>query len=185
MRSLAWLSRLMPDEYVASIYEIDLDALWRRGIRLILTDLDNTLVPWNHPDVPSELTAWLRDVHARGFHVCILSNNGEDRVGSFSKLCGVPAVSAAGKPKSRGFLEALRRFQMPPEAAAMVGDQLFTDIQGAKRLGLYAILVLPQNPVEWWGTKISRMAERVVLRRLEARGLRRPEPAADRRRFDD
>ncbi|SIS67233.1 YqeG family HAD IIIA-type phosphatase [Alicyclobacillus vulcanalis] len=185
MRSLAWLSRLMPDEYVASIYDIDLDALWRRGIRLILTDLDNTLVPWNHPDVPTELAAWLRDVNARGFHVCILSNNGEDRVGAFSKLCGIPAVSAAGKPKSRGFLQALRRFEMPPEAAAMIGDQLFTDIQGAKRLGMYAILVLPQHSVEWWGTKISRMAERVVLRRLEARGLRRPQVDSDRRRGND
>ncbi|SDW53516.1 hypothetical protein SAMN04489725_107133 [Alicyclobacillus hesperidum] len=157
-----------------SIYEIDLEDLWRRGKRLILTDLDNTLVPWNHPQVPEKLADWLKMAHAKGFHVCIVSNNGEARVDAFARASGLPAVAGARKPKSTGFRMALERFQLPPEAAVMVGDQLFTDIQGANRLGMYSILVLPLDPKEWWGTKAVRMMERVALMMLRSRGLKRP-----------
>ncbi|WP_284199046.1 YqeG family HAD IIIA-type phosphatase [Alicyclobacillus sacchari] len=178
------LSRLMPDEYVRSIYEIDLDGLWNRGKRLILTDLDNTLVPWNHPQVPEELADWLQMAHARGFHVCIVSNNGEARVEAFARASGLPAVAGARKPKSAGFRAALERFQLPADAAVMVGDQLFTDIQGANRLGMYTILVLPLDPQEWWGTKVVRMAERVALMMLYGRGLKRPHMVSDGRSKD-
>lgn len=161
----------MPDEYVASIYDIDLDRLRSGGRRLLLCDLDNTLVPWNHPNPPDALGDWLRAARARGFEVCIVSNNRGPRVQAFSARSGIPAVAHAGKPRRRGFLEAMRRFQASPEETVMVGDQLFTDVWGARRIGLYAILVVPMNPHEWWGTRLVRRVERVALRALTRRGL--------------
>ncbi|GMA52116.1 hypothetical protein GCM10025857_34730 [Alicyclobacillus contaminans] len=166
-----WLERLWPDEYVADIQQIDLDKLRANGYRLILTDLDNTLVPWNHPELPDALVDWLRAVRQRGFSVCILSNNAGPRVNAFAAKAGVDYIAAARKPKQEAFRRALAQFGVPPEAAVMVGDQLFTDIQGGNRCGLYTILVLPIAEREWWGTRLVRRLERIVLRRLVRKGL--------------
>lgn len=166
---------LMPTEYVTSIYTIDLERLWRMGKRIILCDLDNTLVPWNHPWVPKSLQTWLDEAHQRGFHVCIVSNNRSQRVSDFSRVSGLPAVGAARKPKSAGFQKALAKFEMTADQAVMIGDQLFTDIQGANRLGLYTILVLPIHKQEWWGTRVVRSLERIVMAGLFLRGLKRPQ----------
>lgn len=165
----------MPDEYVASVAEIDLDRLWQEGRRLILTDLDNTLVPWNHPGVPDNLSRWLKTAGDIGFHVCIVSNNKGPRVRAFAEAIGVPYLAAAKKPKPDAFLEGMRRFSVSPAEAVMVGDQLLTDIQGGNRAGLYTILVLPINPQEWWGTSVVRRIERLVMHALIRRGLQVPQ----------
>jgi HAD superfamily phosphatase (TIGR01668 family) len=166
-----WWTKWMPDEYVASIYDIDLDKLRAQGRRLLLCDLDNTLVPWNHPDPPDALPDWLRSAWQAGFDVCIVSNNRGPRVTEFSRRSGLPAIADAGKPRRRGFMLAMRTFGAEPEETVMVGDQLFTDILGAKRCGVYAILVVPLHPREWWGTRLLRRLERLVLQRLMRRGL--------------
>jgi len=166
--------QLTPCAYVASIYDIDLDKLWQRGKRFILTDLDNTLVPWNVAVLPESLTTWLAAAAAVGFQVCILSNNHGPRVEAFAKMSGIPAVANARKPKEVGFRQALARFHKTPAETVMIGDQLFTDIRGGNRCGLYTILVLPLHPVEWWGTRLVRKAERIAMKRLIRRGLQVP-----------
>ncbi|WP_249226506.1 YqeG family HAD IIIA-type phosphatase [Alicyclobacillus mengziensis] len=168
-----WL-RMMPDEYVASIAEIDLDRLWQEGRRLILTDLDNTLVPWNHPEVPDDLLTWLKTAEGIGFRVCIVSNNRGPRVRAFAEAAGLPYLAPARKPKPDAFLEGMRKFSVSSAATVMVGDQLFTDVRGGNRVGLYTILVLPINPREWWGTRVVRRIERFAMRRLIRRGLQVP-----------
>lgn len=165
----------MPDVYVASVSNIPLDKLWDMGKRLLLFDLDNTLVPWNHPDVPDDLRAWMQSAKRRGFQVCIVSNNHGPRVQAFSEKTNLAFVAAARKPKPAGFLQAMERFGFTPKETVMVGDQLFTDIQGGKRAGLYTVLVLPIHKDEWWGTKLNRQAERIVMRLLMQKGLKRPE----------
>jgi HAD superfamily phosphatase (TIGR01668 family) len=171
----SWLNRLWPDEYVESIAEVDLDKLWNAGYRLILTDLDNTLVPWNYPDVTEDLARWLEAARGKGFQVCILSNNKGPRVKAFAEKANVSYIASARKPKSGAYREALSRFGATPQTAVMIGDQLFTDIQGGKRCGIYTILVLPIDPHEWWGTRVVRKFERIVMKMLERRGLVVPE----------
>jgi uncharacterized protein len=166
-----WVENLMPNEYVASIYDIDLETLRHQGKKLILSDLDNTLVPWNHPGVPPKLENWLRSAQGFGFTVCILSNNKGDRVDRFATSIGIPAISRAKKPSPRIFRQALRKFGFQVDEAVMVGDQLLTDIQGGNLAGLYTILVLPIHPKEYWGTKINRKIEHLFMKRLLRRGL--------------
>lgn len=170
-----FLDWFTPNEYVTSVYDIDLSKLWNSGKRLILTDLDNTLVPWNSPQAPRELLAWLETAKEQGFDVCIVSNNGDDRVEAFAKHAGIVAVGAAKKPRPTAFWRAMEMFHRTVDESVMVGDQLFTDIHGARRLGVHAVLVLPINPNEWWGTRLVRRAERIVMRRLIKSGrLKRP-----------
>lgn len=130
---------------------------------------------WNDEVVPSKLVDWFQGAKAKGFTICILSNNSGPRVRAFADKTGLPAVSKAHKPKPEAFHESMRRFQMTPHNTVMIGDQLMTDIRGGNRAGVYTILVLPIHPKEWWGTKLVRIAERFVMRRLVHEGLRIPQ----------
>ncbi|MTI94945.1 MAG: YqeG family HAD IIIA-type phosphatase [Firmicutes bacterium] len=165
------LEKFSPNLYVKSIYHIDLDKLWNRGIRAIITDLDNTLVAWDSPLPDQRLMEWLGMVQAKGFAVFIVSNNSRDRVDKFAKAVGIPAISKAIKPRRGAFRTALETLGVSATETAVVGDQIFTDVLGGNRHGLFTILVLPVSDKEFFGTKINRALEQMVLRRLKRRGL--------------
>lgn len=166
-----WLQQVMPDEYVSSVHHIDLDKLWLSGKRLLLSDLDNTLVPWNDAVVPEHLLDWFTQVKARGFEMCLISNNKGDRVEQFAATLGLYAIAAARKPRPEAFKKAMQQFGRTRAETIMVGDQLFTDIKGGNAAGLYTVLVLPIHSREWWGTKMVRRVERIAMRRLIKHGL--------------
>jgi len=159
-------SLLLPKLYVDSIYHIDLDDLKARGIDTIVTDLDNTLVPWAESEVNQSLLDWLAEVQKRGFKICLLSNALEQRLAHFRTAMGVPGLSKANKPSRRAFLQALEMLGSQPRETAMIGDQVFTDVLGGNRLGLYTILVVPLCRQEFIGTRILRLLERLVIRKL-------------------
>ncbi len=161
--------QITPDESVSSIYDIDLDKLKDRGIHLLLTDLDNTLVPWRTYDVPQGLVEWFAWVQESGFALCLLSNGGRDRVQRFADKVGLPYLARAGKPRPQAYQRAMQRFAASAGETAMIGDQLFTDVRGARRLGVYTILVRPMHPREWWGTRLMRLVEKVAGHYLKRR----------------
>ena len=171
------LRSLRPGKYVSSIYGIDTQALWDQGFRAILTDLDNTLTQWNAPAANPRLTSWLANLRERGFSVCILSNNVRRRVEPFAAQMGVPFISDAGKPRRKAFHEALATIGAAAGQTVMIGDQLFTDILGGNRMGMYTVLVRPLHAHEHAGTRLVRIVERWLLRGqapLDEEG-RRPE----------
>lgn len=162
---------LRPDEYRRSVFAIDFDRLKARGIRAIVTDLDNTLVPWNEPHPPEALADWLRAAQEH-FAVCICSNNSGSRVREFADKLNIPFISGATKPRRTGFRRAMERLGVGPSETAVVGDQIFTDVLGGKRSGAYTILVQPIEPQEFFLTRhLTRPVERAVLRYLANRGL--------------
>ncbi|HUC93243.1 MAG TPA: YqeG family HAD IIIA-type phosphatase [Paenibacillus sp.] len=164
--------RLIPHLAVQSIYEIDLDELKSRGVRGIITDLDNTLVGARDPIATPELVAWLDRVRDFGFEVVIVSNNNLTRVSAFAKPIGIPFIHAARKPASRAFRKALEVLGLPADRTVVIGDQMLTDVLGGKRMGLYTILVVPIAPAdEGVMTRVNRMIERFALAQLRKKGL--------------
>lgn len=161
---------LVPDDYRPSVYDIDLKALRDRGIRGIILDLDNTLVQWNHPEPTEPLERWLGEVRKAGFRACIVSNNAGGRVRSFAERLEVPGISKAVKPRRGSFRRAMSLMGTSPHETVVVGDQIFTDVLGAKRLGLYAILVKPVTSREFIGTSLVRFLESLWLDYLRRRG---------------
>ncbi len=155
---------LRPRVFASSIYHIDVSGLWDAGYRAVLTDLDNTLVEWNSPTATPQLVAWLEQLRERGFQVAIISNNKESRVVSFARPLGIPAFYAARKPKRAAFLRALEMMSVKAKETVMIGDQVFTDILGGNRMGMYTIMVQPIHRREAGGTRLMRLFERVVLR---------------------
>ncbi len=163
-------SMLCPDQYRDSIYDVDLRQLFARGYRALILDLDNTITRWDS-DVPdAALLKWVNDAKSVGFALCIVSNNWPERVEFFARALDVPAVPRAVKPSKRAFIDAMKLMGSTPAETACIGDQIFTDVFGAKRLGLYAILVIPMAEKEFILTRLMRRLERAVLRRLVSSG---------------
>ena len=135
---------LIPDEVYASIYDIDGAVLARQGITLLLADLDNTLAKYGQPEPAPALLAWKEDLAAAGVDLFLLSNSRKPRRAEhFARALGIPFLGHAGKPKSGGYLRAMEQMGRTSAQTAMVGDQIFTDILGAKRTGVLALMVEP------------------------------------------
>ena len=155
--------RFYPDEDVASAYEIPYDTLYQKGIRGVIFDIDNTLGPH---DAPADgrargLFAHLREI---GMDTCLLSNNKEPRVAAFAEAVGGSRyIYKGGKPGRRGYLRAMEKMGVEKEETIFVGDQLFTDVYGAKRTGIHSILVKPIHPKEEIQIVLKRRLEAVVL----------------------
>ena len=145
-----------------STYEIDFDALYREGYRGIIFDIDNTLVPHGAPadERAKKLFAHLKEL---GFSCCLLSNNKEPRVKMFNDGVQVQYIFKAGKPKCFGYEKAMERMGTDMSNTLFVGDQIFTDIYGAKRAGIRTILVKPIHPKEEIQIVLKRYLEAVVL----------------------
>ncbi|MFD0715037.1 YqeG family HAD IIIA-type phosphatase [Paenibacillus sp. GCM10027626] len=164
--------RLLPHMRVNTIYDIDLQALKKRGIRGIITDLDNTLVGAKEPLATPELVRWLDDVRDSGFKVVIVSNNNRTRVSKFAEPLNLTYIHAARKPANKAFRKALSLLELPAEQTVVIGDQMMTDVLGGNRMGLQTILVNPVSPGdEGVMTRVNRRLEKIALARLRKKGL--------------
>ena len=151
-----------PDNEVDSTYLIDYAELAARGYRGVIFDIDNTLVPHGAPadERAIELFEKLRGL---GFGTMLLSNNKEPRVKSFAQQVHSGYIFKAGKPGREGYLKAMERMGTNAENTIFVGDQLFTDVWGAKRTGIETYLVKPIHPKEEIQIVLKRYLEKIVL----------------------
>ncbi len=156
------LETFYPDYEVESAYAIDYEALYQKGYRGIIFDIDNTLVPHGAP-ADERAIALFRRLHAIGFKVVLLSNNKEPRVKMFSDAVGASYLFQAGKPGRAGYVKAMEQMQTTVDNTLFVGDQLFTDVWGAKRTGIVSYLVNPIHPKEEIQIVLKRYLERIVL----------------------
>jgi HAD superfamily phosphatase (TIGR01668 family) len=164
------LQALCPDEAHSRLVDIDLDGLLQKGIRALILDLDNTLVKWHEAEVPAEVDHWVDQAKARGFRLCIASNALPERVKLIAGRLGIPYVSGALKPRRTPFRKALMRMDVVSQETAVVGDQIFTDVLGGNRLGLYTILTRPLSRKEFPTTRMLRGLENWVIRKLIQEG---------------
>ncbi len=154
------------------IYELSGAALARRGFKLLLADLDNTLAPYGAPLPDDRLKAWRDELSAHGVTLFILSNNRhESRPRVFAEALDVPYIGHAGKPKTPSFVKAMERMGVTREQTAIVGDQVFTDVLGGNLAGVSAILV---EPIRLAGNpgRYLRFAVEVRFRLLSGKGER-------------
>lgn len=161
----------LPDEFVKDIFQILPEALKARGIKGIITDLDNTLVAWDRPDATPEIILWMKTMQEIGINVTIVSNNNEMRVKAFCDPLGISFINDARKPMQKPFRRALSTMQLKKEEVVVIGDQLLTDILGGNRSGLHTILVVPVASSDAAITKFNRKIERKIMAGLKRRGL--------------
>ena len=157
-----FLERFYPDYEAADAYGIDYEQLYRMGFRGIIFDIDNTLVP-HGAAADRRARKLFRRLGNIGFSTVLLSNNKEMRVRKFAEEVDSPYLYQAGKPAAKGYAAAMKLMGITKEQTIFVGDQLFTDVWGAKRLGIRTYLVRPIHPKEEIQIVCKRKLEAIVL----------------------
>ncbi len=138
------MSKLIPDDYLRSILDVTPEYLAERGLRGIILDIDNTLIGHNVPLPDERVSALLESYRKAGIKMCVVSNNRRERVAPFCEKIGVPDfVWDALKPAAAGYEKAAAVMGLSPGETAAVGDQIFTDVWGARRAGCFAVLLEP------------------------------------------
>ncbi len=156
------LQRFFPDNEADNAYDIDYETLYGQGYRGVIFDIDNTLVPHGAP-ADDRAAALFTRLRGLGFKTCALSNNKEPRVKSFCDRVGTQYIFKAGKPGRNGYERAMERMGTTARDTLFVGDQLFTDVWGAKKAGIVTYLVRPIHPKEEIQIVLKRKLERIVL----------------------
>lgn len=164
------MQNFIPDIYQKSIYDIDYQKLKKKGIKCLLFDLDNTLVPVN-TDVPTKKVKELFAILEKDFKVIILSNSGKKRLIPFKEGLNVDTSASSRKPFKKKYLKIMNIYNFKYHEIAAIGDQLLTDIFGANRIGITSILINPIGEYEKFCTKINRFFEGFIYRRLKRKGL--------------
>lgn len=156
------LQKFYPEKWVTSAYSIDFEELYKEGYRGLLFDIDNTLVKHGEDatDEAVELFGRLKDM---GFQICLISNNQVERVERFNKRVNVNYIYNAHKPSRKNYLKAMEMMHTDLSNTIFIGDQLFTDVYGAKRCGMRHILVEPIDKHEEIQIVLKRYLERIVL----------------------
>ncbi|MDE6220663.1 MAG: YqeG family HAD IIIA-type phosphatase [Lachnospiraceae bacterium] len=151
-----------PKEYLDSTYLIDFEEKYKQGYRSIIFDIDNTLVPHGLP-ADERAMALFKRLREIGYKVTMLSNNKEPRVKMFCDAVGAPYIYKAGKPNPDKYREAMKNMGTDKTDTLFVGDQIFTDVWGANKAGIYSILVKPIHPKEEIQIVLKRYLEKIVL----------------------
>ena len=141
---------LLPRIIVAQLTDLTPELLRKRGIRLLMLDFDNTIVPYTTNVPTAEMERWLTRMCTSDIQLCVVSNSKRDRVKIFCEKYGIPCITHSRKPFQKGIGECLRRFDIPASQAAMVGDQIFTDTLGGNCAGAISILVKPIDNHNFW-----------------------------------
>lgn len=156
------LKTFYPDNEVDSAYEVAYNVLFEKGYRGVIFDIDNTLVPHGAP-ADAQAVAFFERLREIGFQTMLLSNNKEPRVKMFADEVKSGYIYKAGKPGMAGYEKAMERMGTDRASTVFVGDQLFTDVWGAKRTGIVTYLVKPIHPKEEIQIVLKRYLERIVL----------------------
>ncbi|MBE6933169.1 MAG: YqeG family HAD IIIA-type phosphatase [Ruminococcaceae bacterium] len=148
----------LPRRIYPALTAVSTASLYADGIRLLMLDFDNTIVPYTVNEPTELMRQWLEEAKASELKLCVVSNSRHGRVVEFCRKNGIDCITRAKKPFARGIRECLDRYQMVPAEAALVGDQIYTDVLGANSAGVCSILIPAINNHNIW-LKLRHVAE--------------------------
>jgi len=158
---------LYPKLYLNSVKEITISILQENNIKGLILDIDNTLIDYDK-NMPEGVQEWIENLKQKKIKLCILSNsNHKEKVENVAKKLNIPYLYFAQKPLKKGFKKAKEILGLNAENIAVVGDQILTDVIGANRSKMFAILVKPIDEKDIWVTKIKRPLEEKILKRYK------------------
>ncbi|MBR4016560.1 MAG: YqeG family HAD IIIA-type phosphatase [Oscillospiraceae bacterium] len=140
----------LPNIITDNVTDLKPEWLQRKGIKLLMLDFDNTLVPYT-TNIPSqEVESWLQEMLASPIRLCVVSNSRKDRVKVFCQAYGLDCITHAKKPFSKGIEECLARYEIPRENCGLAGDQIYTDVLGANSAGVQSFLIKAIDNHNFW-----------------------------------
>lgn len=149
---------LIPKMLCPALTDLTVERLHRAGVTFLMLDFDNTIVPYTN-DVPTpEMEAWLQAMQTSDIGLCVVSNSHKTRVVKFCEARGIPCITHSKKPFSKGIFQCRDKFSLDLSHAALVGDQIYTDVLGANCAGAVSILVRPIHLHNIW-LRLRHVAE--------------------------
>jgi len=161
------LTRLMPDFFFDTFDRVTVEFLKEQGIRFLLVDIDNTLAPYEEPTPNDRVVAWVEKMRACGVTVILVSNNHKERVELFNRELGLMAHYDCHKPSGKRLCKIAEAAGAVLSETAALGDQIFTDVWGARMLGIRAILVPPIKDKKTFFFRFKRWLEKPILKRYQ------------------
>ena len=165
------MEEYLPDIYQKSIYTIDYSKLLNRGIKCLLFDLDNTIVPPFSTEAPKKAKDLIIGLKQKGFKIILFTNSPSIRLKGFKRFFGVDGIASACKPFTRKLRKLLQDYGYSVNEVAIIGDQLMTDIKVGNKVGITTILVNPVSEKDFFLTKIHRFSERKKMKKLRDHDL--------------
>lgn len=165
------VEKFMPDIYQKSIYYINYDKLYKKGVRCIIFDLDNTITPSYIKEPTKRLKKLFEKLKDKGFKLIIMSNSPKYRIEPFKTYLGVDACAFSLKPRKDKYIKIMERFKYKPTEIACIGDQLITDVLGANRMDFTSVLVHPLSSRDHTVTLFNRICESFIFSSLERKDL--------------
>ena len=140
----------LPTMITDSLTDLTPSFLEQNGIKLLMLDFDNTIVPYTTNEPTEEMAAWLKAMSASSVEICVVYNSKKNRVKIFCDQYGIPCITHAKKPGTKGIRECLSRYELPKENCALAGDQIYTDVLGGNSAGVQSILVKAIHNHNFW-----------------------------------
>lgn len=165
------LEKFVPDMHSQSIYRIDYKSLYKKGIRLLIFDLDNTISPFFEDEPSIDAINLMYELKEMGFNVVLMTNCDKNRVEVFRNKLEVDTCAFAKKPFSKNYKKILKLYKRESEEVAAIGDQLLTDILGANKMGITSILVNPVSVKDRKITYFNRKIEKILFKKMEKKDL--------------
>ena len=165
------MEKYVPDIYQKNIFDINYDDLYTKGIRCLLFDLDNTLVPVKIKEPSEEVKELFEKLKAKGFKLIIFSNSPKKRVSIFKNILGVDCCPFACKPFARKFLSIIKIYNLKFSEVAIIGDSMMDDIYGGNNVGITTILIEQLEQKEYFIASLKRRKERKIQKKLRDNNL--------------
>ena len=156
------LNKLYPDTYLDSVDDIDFEMYYKKGIRGIVSDIDNTLLPHGAP-ADEHIIKVFEKIHGMGIDTCLISNNKKLRVEPFAKAVNSKFIYDAHKPSRESYKKAMELMNTDKESTLFIGDQIFTDIWGANRTGIETVMLKQIDKKEEIQIILKRIPEKLIL----------------------
>ena len=165
------IKNVIPNSYYQSVYDIDYSKLKKENIDTILFDIDNTIANVDDTNIPYKTKELISNLKKQNFKILLFSNNHKERVEPVSKTLNLKALSDAGKPVKKAYQKALKQINSKKENTVAIGDQLLSDIVGAKKYGLKAILVDQLSKENNLKTGLAQKLQKHMIKKLAKKNL--------------
>ena len=154
---------LKPNIYQKDVFSINYDNLKTKNIKNILFDIDNTIVSTKEKQPSKEIINLFNILKEKGFNIFIITNALKSRADKFQKALNVKTYHFSLKPSSRNYIKIIKENNLNIKECAAIGDQIYTDVLGANKLGILSILVDQISNKEFITTKINRLKEKRLI----------------------
>ena len=165
------IEAIIPDSYYPSVYEIDYEKLKASNIDTLLFDIDNTIAKVDDLNIPEKTTILFQNLKKQNFKILLLSNNHAKRATPISNALKVKVLADAGKPDKVAYDKALNILNSKKENAVAIGDQILSDIVGAKKYGINAILVDQLSKENNIQTGMAQTLQKYMVKKLTKKNL--------------